>query len=163
MPSAPSALVLRAAGPRDAPAIASMANALAVITRAGPGLMTPERVTADLIDGPGEPACMVAEHDGRIVAYALYQSAYESAYAVRGIYVSDLFVDAAARGQGIGRALLAELAARAERAGGSFLWWVSDAHNEAANAVYHRLGAARYSTLAWALFEGPFEALGDRR
>ena len=63
---------------------------------------------------------LVAERDRRVVAWAaLSPTSRRPAYA--GVVENSIYVDETARGQGIGRALLGELLARAEAAG---LWTV---------------------------------------
>ncbi|WP_285673039.1 GNAT family N-acetyltransferase [Paralimibaculum aggregatum] len=150
--------IIRDAVPADAERIAAMANALAAITEGGPGLMTADAVCRDLIGQPGI-GLIVAEEGGAAIGYALYTASYETAYATRGLYLSDLYVAAPARRQGIAQALVAELARRAEAVGARYLWWVAGPENAAANAVYDRWGASRDSRLCRAVFDAPFEAL----
>jgi L-amino acid N-acyltransferase YncA len=59
---------------------------------------------------------IVAEHDGRVVAWAAVGE-YNPRDCYRGVGEATLYVERAARRRGIGRGLLEELAAAAERAG----------------------------------------------
>lgn len=59
---------------------------------------------------------IIAEQDGAVVGYA-YLSAYHGRAAYRLTAEDSLYVAAAAQGQGIGRALLAELITRADALG----------------------------------------------
>jgi ribosomal protein S18 acetylase RimI-like enzyme len=74
---------------------------------------------------------------------ALYSPVFSTAQGAAGVYVSDLWVDAATRGQGLGRAVLAEVARRA-----GTLWgaeWMTLAvygHSTASRRFYERLGFA---------------------
>jgi len=149
---------VRDAAPRDAERIARMANRLALLTAGVAGRMTPARVETDLIRRPGL-GCLVAERDGVAAGYALYTEAYETAYAARGLYLSDLYVMAEARRRGLARALMAEIARRAEAGGGQFVWWVVAPGGEEAHAFYDGLGATREEVAARALFDAPFARL----
>lgn len=57
-----------------------------------------------------------------------------------GFYVQDLYVDPAARGQGVARALLAHAARRTGAAGGGYLRLSADAGNVLAHAFYLKTG-----------------------
>lgn len=83
----------------------------------------------------------VAEVGGEVVGCALWFLNFSTWDGVHGIYVEDLMVRPEHRGAGLGRALLAELAAECVRRGYSRLqWWVLD-WNEAAIGFYRRVGA----------------------
>ncbi len=152
---------VRDAVPADAARVARMANALAATTGGGRGAMTGEAVRADLIGRPGL-GLLVACGAGETAGYALYTAAYETAHAARGLYLSDLYVDAAERRRGLATALLAEIARRAAAGGGRFLWLVALERNGAANALYDRLGATRDPVLARAIHGPAFDRLLDR-
>ena len=55
-------------------------------------------------------------------------------------YMQDLFVAEEFRQQGIARALVAALADQAKRAGYARLYWLAEADNAAAQALYKTLG-----------------------
>lgn len=63
-------------------------------------------------------------------------------------YLEDLFVDPAARGQGVGRALIEDLAAHARAMGWKRLYWNTEITNTAARKLYDRItpddGHVRY-------------------
>jgi GNAT superfamily N-acetyltransferase len=83
----------------------------------------------------------VADHDGRIVGFALWFLNFSTWLCRHGIYLEDLYVTPEMRGHGIGRQLLAELAALCvERGYGRLEWWVLD-WNEPAIGFYRSLGA----------------------
>ena len=70
---------------------------------------------------------LLAEEDGRPVGFALYFHNFSTFLAKPGIYLEDLYVIEAHRGKGIGRSLLARLAAVAvERGCGRLEWAVLD-------------------------------------
>ena len=55
-------------------------------------------------------------------------------------YLEDLFVAPAARGSGIGRALIEATYAEADRRGASRTYWATQEKNETARTLYDRLG-----------------------
>jgi GNAT superfamily N-acetyltransferase len=84
---------------------------------------------------------IVAERGGEVVAFALFFTNFSTFLGKPGLYLEDLIVAPAQRGQGIGSALLARLARIAvERDYGRFEWSVLD-WNEHAIRFYERMGA----------------------
>lgn len=155
-------VTVRPARPADADAVAALARELN--TRMGDPVehFTAERVAADAF-GP-EPAfeLLVAEDgDGALVGYALFVDAYETGWAARGLYVQDLYVSERTRRRGIGRKLVAALAAEARARGKTYLGWVSKAWNTEAQAFYRSLGAIEEPVVAHALTFAAFERLAD--
>jgi GNAT superfamily N-acetyltransferase len=55
-------------------------------------------------------------------------------------YLEDLFVAPAARGSGVGRALIEATYAEADRRGASRTYWATQGKNETARTLYDRLG-----------------------
>ena len=84
---------------------------------------------------------IIASLDSEPMGFALFFHNYSTFLAQRGIYLEDLFVRPAARGKGVGYALLSELARIAiERNCGRLEWAVLD-WNELAIDFYKRIGA----------------------
>jgi len=78
---------------------------------------------------------------GEPVGYALFFTSYSTFLAKPGIYLEDLFVSLAARGRGVGKALLAHVARLAvERDCGRLEWSALD-WNAPAIGFYKSLGA----------------------
>jgi GNAT superfamily N-acetyltransferase len=78
---------------------------------------------------------------GTPVGFALFFHSFSTFLARPGLYLEDLYVTPAARGQGAGRDLLVWLARTAlERGCGRLEWAVLD-WNAAAIGFYHKLGA----------------------
>jgi len=85
--------------------------------------------------------CLIAELDHAPVAFALFFHNFSTFLGRPGIYLEDLFVRPAARGKGVGRALLTHLAKIAvERNCGRLEWSVLD-WNAPAIGFYNKLGA----------------------
>jgi GNAT superfamily N-acetyltransferase len=79
--------------------------------------------------------------DGVPVAFALFFHNFSTFRGKPGIYLEDLFVRPAARGHGIGKRLLAWLAATALERGCARLDWAVLDWNEPALGFYRSLGA----------------------
>jgi GNAT superfamily N-acetyltransferase len=138
---------IRAATPADIPAILDLIRALATYERAPDAVKTTE---ADLRrDGFGEQPCfecLIAENGdgeerGQPAGFALYFYNYSTWRGRSGIHLEDLFVLPRFRGQGIGKALLARVAARAAERGCPRLQWDVLAWNQTAIDFYQGLGA----------------------
>jgi ribosomal protein S18 acetylase RimI-like enzyme len=84
-----------------------------------------------------EGVALLAEQDGRAVAYAL---ARFGDHGPTTVYVTDLWVDEAHRGRGLGRDLLAQVAGQAAERGSTHVVLDVDSRNAAAIAFYLRLG-----------------------
>lgn len=84
---------------------------------------------------------LIAELDSETVGYALFFPTFSSFLASRGVWLEDLFVRPVHRGAGVGRALLAAVAARAREGGGERLEWAALDWNELALGFYRSLGA----------------------
>jgi GNAT superfamily N-acetyltransferase len=116
-------------------------------------------------DGFGEGArfeAWIAEHDGRTVGYALVvPAAYETGHAKAGFYVQDVFVVPEARRRGVGRALLAAVAADARQRGREFMWWVSRPWNTEAHTFFRTVATVEEPVVAFAVFGDEFAKLAD--
>ena len=88
---------------------------------------------------------LIADVDGQTVGYALYFTTFSTFVGRPGMYLEDLYVQPHARGRGIGRQLLAQLAKLAvERCYGRLEWAVLD-WNQPSIEFYKRLGARAMS------------------
>ena len=100
---------------------------------------------ADLLrDGFSNPPrfhCLMAEWNSEPVAFALYFHSYSTWRGRPGIYLEDLFVRPAFRGQGIGKALLARVAAIAVAESCPRLEWAVLNWNTPAIDFYRSVGA----------------------
>ena len=97
-------------------------------------------IVRDLFGPDPKVFCEIAEWDGRPVGFSLWFYTYSTFQGRYGIWLEDLFVEPEARGLGIGKALLVNLARRCVREGlGRFEWWVLD-WNEPSIAFYKSQG-----------------------
>lgn len=84
---------------------------------------------------------VLAEADGAVAGFALFFTSFSTWTGRAGLYLEDLFVLPAARGRGIGRALLRHLAREAVRLGCARLEWSVLDWNRPAIDFYQSLGA----------------------
>jgi GNAT superfamily N-acetyltransferase len=82
---------------------------------------------------------LVAESRGRLVGLAHYLFHRSTTTIAPVCYLQDLFSDAAARGQGVGRALITELYGRASLAGASRVYWQTHETNQTAQTLYDKV------------------------
>jgi GNAT superfamily N-acetyltransferase len=133
---------IRKAQRADVPLILELIRGLAIYEREPDAVKTTE---ADLLrDGFGpEPYfhCLIAEHDGHPAAFALYFFNYSTWLGRPGLYLEDLFVQPEFRGLGIGKALLAQVAAIAIEKDCPRLQWEVLDWNTPAVDFYRALGA----------------------
>ena len=137
---APAAL--RAAEPRDLPAIVGLVRELADFEKLTHLVqVTPEKLHPHLFGERPVAEALVAECGEQVVGFALYFTNFSTFLGQPGLYLEDLYVQPAHRGQGIGRALLLRLGGLArERGCGRFEWSVLD-WNVDAIRFYERMGA----------------------
>src|SRR5437899_7053029 len=109
--------------PAEAAILAEMANDLNDHVGIHGRLFTPERVLADGFGPQAAFTVLVAELDGAVVGYAFFTMGYNTDVAARSIWLYDIFVMPAARGRGVGHALMKAVAAETVRSGGVSLDW----------------------------------------
>jgi GNAT superfamily N-acetyltransferase len=133
---------IREAVAADVGLILEFIQALAVFER------EPDAVTAtedDLLrDGfGGQPYfhCVIAEWDGAPAGFAFYFFNYSTWTGRPGLYLEDVYVHTEFRGRGIGKALLARVAAIAVEKNGPRLQWEVLDWNTPAVEFYKSLGA----------------------
>jgi GNAT superfamily N-acetyltransferase len=137
-----AAVSFRTAVASDAATIVRLIRELAAYE----DLLDRVRITeADVLrDGFGAQLCfecLLAEVGGEAVGIAIHRPSYSTFDGRPGLYVEDLFVAERARGLGIGRLLMARLAALAQTRGCSRMSLAVLPWNPA-RAFYHRLGFA---------------------
>ncbi|HLU56296.1 MAG TPA: GNAT family N-acetyltransferase [Pseudonocardia sp.] len=134
--------MIRPARPADVPTVVRLVHELAEYERS-PELctLTEEQLHAAVFGPDAVAGCHVAEADGEVVGCAIWFRNFSTWRGVPGIYLEDLFVRPSHRGRGLGKALLAALAAIcAERGYGRLEWQVLD-WNEPSIGFYKSLGA----------------------
>ncbi|QSQ16839.1 GNAT family N-acetyltransferase [Myxococcus landrumensis] len=143
-------VTLRPAKPSDEPALGRMGAALAQLHHGfdGPRFMLPEDVEAGFREWLGREAhepdaiVLVAELDGEVVGYAYgrVEPMDWNALLDRAGAFHDLWVDAKARGTGVGAQLAEELMRRLTALGVPRVVLHAAAKNESAQRMFARLG-----------------------
>lgn len=89
---------------------------------------------------PDEPVhALVAEKDERLVGLAHYLFHRSTTLIEPTCYLQDLFTIAAARGRGIGRALIESVYERAKLAGSTRVYWQTHETNLTAMKLYNKI------------------------
>jgi len=134
--------LLRAAEPRDVPAIVGLIGELAEFENLTALLqVTPETLAPHLFGPRPAAECLVGEVGGQVVAFALFFPNFSTFLGKPGLYLEDLYVQPAHRKSGLGQALFVRLARlAAERGCGRFEWSVLD-WNVNAIRFYEKMGA----------------------
>jgi GNAT superfamily N-acetyltransferase len=137
-------LVIRPAGPEDVPLLMGMIVELAEYERLADHVKATDELLEQALFGERPAAeALIAELDGEPAGYALFFPTFSTFLAIQGVWLEDLFVRPACRRHGVGRSLLAALAARTRDRGGERLEWSALDWNELALDFYKGLGAAR--------------------
>src|SRR5262249_26962381 len=84
-----------------------------------------------------------ARTEGRFLGYACLYWHFSSTEAAETVLMNDLYVDAEARGRGVGRALIDASADVARGRGAAHLQWVTAGDNRTAQRLYDSAGAGR--------------------
>jgi GNAT superfamily N-acetyltransferase len=162
--SFPSDLTIRFAATTDCGVILDLIRELAEYEKLG------HEVTADLAAIRAtlfgvRPAAevLIAELSGDVVGFALFFQSYSTFLGKPGLYLEDLFVRPAARGRGVGGALMSACARIAvQRHYGRFEWSVLD-WNEPALKFYASLAARKKNEwLIHQLTGAPLAALAEK-
>ncbi|MBU3994945.1 MAG: GNAT family N-acetyltransferase [Actinobacteria bacterium] len=98
-----------------------------------------ETVWEWLMDPHHETRGLVAEAGGEIVGLANFRSFARPIVGARGLFLDDLFTAPAARGQGVGSALLVRLAEIARDEQGTVVRWITAGDNQTARSLYDRV------------------------
>jgi GNAT superfamily N-acetyltransferase len=138
----PAAVTIRAATREDVPVILDFIGQLADYERLRHEVKATAAALEETLFG-AHPAAevIIASVEGRDVGFALFFHNYSTFLARPGLYLEDLFVVPAARGAGVGRALLQRLAAIAEARDCGRVEWAVLGWNAPAIGFYRQLGA----------------------
>ncbi len=147
---------IRPAEPRDVPALITMVRELAEYENAPEqAIATEADFMRDLFGDSPRVHALVVEVSNEVVAYAFYFLNYSTWLGCHGIYLEDLYVRPAFRGEGYGKALLIRLAQECvEKGYGRLDWSVLD-WNTPSRDFYAALGAEGLTE--WV----PYRAEGD--
>ncbi len=134
-------LTIRFATACDVPLILSFIRALAAYEKMEDQVVADEALLRRWLFDTPSAEVLIAEWDGKAAGFALFFHNFSTFLGRPGLYLEDLFVNPAYRARGIGKALLARMAAIAvERGWGRMEWWCLD-WNTPSIEFYLRLGA----------------------
>ncbi len=133
---------IRPARPDDAELLVNLVRELAVYEKLEQfARATPDDFRRHLFGPRPAAEAVVAETGGEPAGFALWYRTFSTFRGCPGIYLEDIFVRPAYRGCGIGKALLATVAAKAVELGQTKLEWSVLNWNEPAIGFYRSLGA----------------------
>jgi GNAT superfamily N-acetyltransferase len=134
--------MIRPAVADDVEALMGLVHDLAEFERSPQSVHITDGQLHDALFGPSPTVfALVAEEQGRIVGMAIWFLTFSTWTGLHGIHLEDLYVRPEARSAGVGRALLAALAATAHRSGYARVEWSVLDWNENALRFYRSLGA----------------------
>ncbi|MBD9649479.1 GNAT family N-acetyltransferase [Ensifer sp. ENS09] len=91
-----------------------------------------------LIDPVAPLFARLAILDGQVVGFAICQEQLATFFRHPICYIEDLYVEPAARGQGVARAMIDDLIAHCQDKGWDRLYWYTEADNATARRLYDR-------------------------
>lgn len=131
------------AEPADAAGIADLLAELSEFYGAQPAGSPGERarqVSDALFASPAAAYALVARDGQDVAGLAAYTFAWPAIGLTRSLYLKELFVASAGRGQGTGRLLMQAVFDTAARLGCSRVEWTTDTGNSQAQSFYAGLG-----------------------
>jgi ribosomal protein S18 acetylase RimI-like enzyme len=134
--------VLRFATAADFTAVLELASQLARHIEEEAPPLTAAKFEANHV-GPRAPMRLLLAMDGdRVVGMISWTLTHELYSGHARVYISDVSVDQAFRGRGVGRAMMAEVEAWARAHGAAKMDWEVWYRNDSAKAFYEGLGAS---------------------
>ena len=154
----PSPISVRPATRADVPLLRALIAELAEYERLAHEMTATEALLEQWLFG-SKPAAevVIGEIAGEPAGFALFFHNFSTFLGKPGIYLEDLFVRPAARGNGLGLALIQHLANLAVQRGCGRLEWSVLDWNEPAIVFYKRLGAAPMNE--WTIYRVTGDAL----
>ena len=155
---------IRRACPEDSGEIFSLVRELAEYEKLSHEVEATESMIADaLFSESPRLYCEIAEWNGEVAGFAVWFVNFSTFSGRFGIYLEDLFVRPQFRGNGIGKALLADLARTCVDNGWSRLQWSVLDWNAPSIAFYKSLGAVLMDEWTVCRVSGPaLDALASK-
>lgn len=155
--------MIRPARMEEAGAVAALINAINSLDGGAPEVpMTAAIVARDLLGPTPRAILLVAEHGGVVAGFATGCLVYDAVRAADAMMLLDLYVAPEARRRGLGRSLMAALAAEARARGALCLWWGVDEGDDEAMLFYRAIGARSEGRFSGEILLGPaFERLAE--
>ncbi len=158
-----SRLLIRPIEPSDVPSVVGLVHELAEYERAADKCtLTQDQLHSVLFGDRPALFAHVAVLSGEVVGCALWFLNFSTWRGTHGIYLEDLYVKPAHRHQGLGRALLTQLARECNQRGYARLEWAVLDWNEPAIGFYTSLGAeAQEEWTVFRLSDAPLTRLAE--
>ena len=135
-------LCVRAATPRDIPAVVSLVRGLARYERLSRWCHPdPRKLRRHGFGRRRYFQTLLCERDGQAIGVAVYYFSYSTFSSGPVLFIEDIFVLPEERGAGAGTALMKALARVAVREGCNQMEWIVLGWNKPAIRFYNRLGA----------------------
>jgi GNAT superfamily N-acetyltransferase len=135
----PDPLIVRPVAPTDSPQWAPLWEGYnSFYERTLPAEIT-EMTWSRFFDAYEPVHAMVAEEDGRLLGLVHYLFHRSTIMIGPTCYLQDLFTNEAARGKGVGRALIEAVYERAREAGSPRVYWQTHETNLTAMALYDKV------------------------
>lgn len=141
---------IRAARPKDAPAIAELSRQLNEVVKDSTEHCTPENIKATLFSHDASFHVLVAEKDGAPVGYAVWHAYYDSGHGGAGAWLAEVCVGREGRGEGAGRALFEAVVEDVRDSPATFMMWTSS-ETDAAEGLYESSGGKAKAVRRWEL------------
>ena len=154
-------LLIRPANAADVPILNTLIHEFADFEHLPASVTEQDLLRDGFCDAP-KFRVLMAEWDGQIAGYALFFDNYSTFEGRAGLFLEDIYVRDKYRGKGIGKALLAQVAAIAKRKNCFGLRWQVLDWNTPAIEFYKSLGAIfldDWKTIS--LTSGAFTRLGE--
>jgi len=149
-------VALRPATPADLPEIVRLVRGLAEYEKLLQEFTAGEEDFHRLLFAANHAAdATIADLDGHPVGIAIYHRTINTFKGKIGLFLEDLYVEPACRGQGIGRALLRHLARLAVASGYNIVEWRVLNWNEPSIRFYESLGATKMTEWHVRQLRGP--------
>jgi len=110
-----------------------------------------ETLANALIDNPDEGVQLIARGDGAPLGFATIFWTWQTLYGARVGVLNDLYVNAAARGTGTGRALIERGLQLCRERGAQKLVWETAPDNATSQRLYDGIGATKSTWLSYEL------------
>jgi len=156
-------IAIRSADAVDIPAIVAMARELNAQEGVDPTLVDPGGLAEHAFGPHPRVSGLIAELDGAVVGYALYQDFFDTDYMRPALFLHDLFVKVSARRRGVGHRLMAALAAESLARGANLMAWAVRFRNSGARAFYDALKARNEDARVLELGDHALRALAEQR
>ena len=136
------AIEIRAAGPGDEHDWRGLWAGYAAFSGTTLAADIIDRTWARLMDDATPLFARLAIRDGAVVGFAICQKQFATFFREPVCYLEDLFVDPAARGSGVAKAMIDDLIALCEANNWDRLYWYTEAGNGPARRLYDRYSGA---------------------